>query len=79
MIQEASDSGAAISFLRRAERDTTIFQLLFTTRDYGKYPLTLERREAALFFGAMRRAVAATRPPSPAKPGVKPKVKAKTP
>ncbi|MEP7067074.1 MAG: hypothetical protein ABI889_13645 [Gemmatimonadota bacterium] len=78
MIQEASDSGAAISFLRRAERDTTTFQLLFSSRDYGKFPLTLERREAALFFGAMRRAVAATRSPSPAKASPKSKVQAKS-
>jgi len=66
MIEEA-DSGGAISFLRRAERDTTTFQLLFSTRDFGKFPLSLERREAALFFGAMRRAIAAARPPAPAK------------
>ena len=66
MIEEA-DSGGAISFLRRAERDTTTFQLLFSTRDFGKFPLTLERREATLFFGAMRRAIAAARPPAPAK------------
>jgi hypothetical protein len=67
MIEESSDSGGAISFLRRAERDTTTFQLLFSTRDFGKFPLALERREAALFFGAMRRAIAAARPPAPAK------------
>jgi hypothetical protein len=66
MVEEA-DSGGAISFLRRAERDTTTFQLLFSTRDFGKFPLALERREAALFFDAMRRAIAATRPPAPAK------------
>jgi hypothetical protein len=66
-IEESSDSGGAISFLRRAERDTTTFQLLFSTRDFGKFPLALERREAALFFGAMRRAIAAARPPAPAK------------
>ena len=63
IIEEASDSGAAISFLRRAERDTTTFELLFSTRDYGKFPVALERREAALFFGAMRRAVVAASPP----------------
>jgi hypothetical protein len=67
MIEEASDSGGAVSFLRRAERDTTTFQLLFSTRDFGKFPLALERREATLFFGAMQRAIAATRPPAPAK------------
>ena len=72
MIEEA-DSGGAISFLRRAERDTTTFQLLFSTRDFGKFPLTLERREAALFFGAMRRAIAAARPPAPAKRATKTK------
>jgi hypothetical protein len=68
MIEESSDSGGAISFLRRAERDTTTFQLLFSTRDFGKFSLTLERREAALFFGAMRRAITAARPPAPQKP-----------
>jgi hypothetical protein len=67
MIDEAADSGGALSFLRRAERDTTTFQLLFSTRDFGKLQLALERREAALFFGAMRRAITAARPPSPAK------------
>jgi hypothetical protein len=67
MIEGASDSGGAVSFLRRAERDTTTFQLLFSTRDFGKFPLALERREATLFFGAMQRAVAATRPPAPAR------------
>jgi hypothetical protein len=66
-IEEATDSGGAISFLRRAERDTTTFQLLFSTRDFGKFPLALERNEAALFFGAMRRAIAAARPPVPVK------------
>ena len=60
MVEEA-DSGGAISFLRRAERDTTTFQLLFSTRDFGKFPLSLERREATLFFGAMRRAIAVAR------------------
>jgi hypothetical protein len=67
MIEEASDSGAAISFLRRAEADTTTFALLFSTRGFGKFPLALERREATLFFAAMRRAIAATRPPEPPK------------
>jgi hypothetical protein len=66
MVEEA-DSGGAISFLRRAERDTTTFELLFSTRDFGKFPLTLQRREAALFFDAMRRAIVAARPPAPAK------------
>ncbi|MEO8879003.1 MAG: hypothetical protein ABI446_01250 [Gemmatimonadaceae bacterium] len=62
-ISEAADSGAALSFLRRAASDTTTFELLFSTRGYGKFPLALERREAVLFFAAMRRAVDATRPP----------------
>jgi hypothetical protein len=31
----------------------------------------LERREAALFFGAMRRAITAARPPAPAKGAAK--------
>jgi len=78
MIEEA-DSGGAISFLRRAERDTTTFQLLFSTRDFGKFPLTLERREAALFFGAMRRAIAATRPPAAPKPSAKTRQQPATP
>lgn len=73
MIEEAKDSGAAISFLRRAERDTTTFQLLFSTREFGKFPLALERREATLFFDAMRRAIAATRPPASPKPASRPK------
>jgi hypothetical protein len=77
MVEEASDSGAAISFLRRAASDTTTFELLFSTRSYGKFPLALERREAKLFFAAMRRAVDATRPPVPAKPATKPKAKPK--
>jgi hypothetical protein len=64
---EEADSGGAVSFLRRAERDTTTFQLLFSTRDFGNFPLTLERREASLFFGAMRRAIAAARQPAPPK------------
>ena len=72
MVEEA-DSGGAISFLRRAERDTTTFQLLFSTRDFGKFPLTLERREANLFFGAMKRAIAAARPPVAARSPAKPK------
>jgi hypothetical protein len=76
MIEEASDSGAALSFLRRAERDTTTFELLISTRAFGKFPLALERREAALFFTAMRRAIAATRPPPPPKPAAKPKKQA---
>jgi hypothetical protein len=75
MIEEAPDSGAAISFLRRAESDTTTFSLLFSTRGFGKFPLALERREATMFFAAMRRAVKATEPPPAAKP--KTKVKAK--
>jgi len=77
MVEEASDSGAAISFLRRAASDTTTFELLFSTRSYGKFPLALERREAVLFFAAMRRAVNATRPPAPAKPATKAKAKPK--
>ena len=32
MMEEAADSGAAISFLRRASSDTTTFELLFSTR-----------------------------------------------
>jgi hypothetical protein len=71
MIEEPGDSGAAISFLRRAERDTTTFQLLFSTRKLGKFPLTLERREATLFFMAMRRAVAAAQSATPVKPPAK--------
>jgi hypothetical protein len=71
MIEESADSGAAISFLRRAERDTTTFALLFSTRAFGKFPLALERREATLFFAAMRRAIAATRPPAPPRPAAK--------
>jgi hypothetical protein len=71
MMAEAADSGAAVSFLRRAASDTTTFALLFSTRDFGKFSLALERREAALFFAAMRRAVAATRPPIAAKPAAK--------
>jgi hypothetical protein len=71
MIEEAADSGAAMSFLRRAESDTTTFALLFSTRDFGKFSLALERREAVLFFAAMRRAAAATRPPIAAKPAAK--------
>ena len=54
MAEEASDSGGAISFLRRAASDTTTFELLFSTRRFGKFPLALERREAAMFFAAMR-------------------------
>jgi hypothetical protein len=77
MIEEAADSGGAISFLRRAASDTTTFELLFSTRSFGKFPLALERREAAMFFAAMRRAVAATAPPSPVKTAVKPKLKPK--
>ena len=75
MMEEAADSGAAISFLRRASADTTTFELLFSTRSFGKFSLALERREAALFFSAMRRAVAATRPPSVPKPASKAKPK----
>jgi len=62
MMAEAADSGAAMSFLRRAASDTTTFALLFSTRDFGKFSVVLERREAVLFFAAMRRAVDATRP-----------------
>lgn len=76
MISEAADSGAALSFLRRAASDTTTFELLFSTRGYGKFPLALERREAVLFFAAMRRAVDATRPPPAPKSVVKPKAAA---
>ncbi len=76
MIEEASDSGAAVSFLRRAESDTTTFALLFSTRDFGKFPLALERREAVMFFAAMRRAIDATRPPAPPKAARKAKKKA---
>jgi hypothetical protein len=72
MMTEAADSGAAISFLRRAGSDTTTFELLFSTRDYGKFSLALERREAVLFFAAMRRAVVAARPTVPAKTSAKP-------
>lgn len=63
-IAEAADSGAAMSFLRHAGSDTTTFALLFSTREFGKFSLALERREAGLFFAAMRRAVNATRPPA---------------
>ncbi|HMI57781.1 MAG TPA: hypothetical protein VK511_07020, partial [Gemmatimonadaceae bacterium] len=73
MIEEAADSGGAISFLRRAARDTTTFELLFSTRSFGKFALALERREAALFFASMRRAVDAARPPVPAKAATKPR------
>jgi hypothetical protein len=67
MIEEASDSGAAVSFLRRAASDTTTFELLFSTHNFGKFALKLERREALLFFAAMQRAVIATTPPTAAK------------
>jgi hypothetical protein len=70
---EAADSGAAVSFIRRAESDTTTFQLFFATRAFGGFPIALERREADLFFAAMRRAVDATRSPPAAKPNAKAK------
>ncbi len=73
LMSEAADSGAAISFLRRAASDTTTFELLFSTRNFGKFSLMLERREAVLFFAAMRRAVVATRPPPAPKPAAKAK------
>lgn len=76
MIEDAENSGAAISLLRRAASDTTTFELIFSTRDFGKFPLALERREATLFFAAMKRAVIATQPPP--KKAAKP-AKAKTP
>lgn len=75
MIPEAADSGAAVSFIRRAESDSTTFQLFFTSRADGGFPLALERREADLFFAAMRRAIAAALPPAAPKP--KPKAKPK--
>jgi len=78
MMEEAADSGAAISFLRRASSDTTTFELLFSTRSFGKFSLALERREAALFFAAMRRAVDATKPPPAPKPAAKAKPKKST-
>jgi hypothetical protein len=79
MIDEATDSGGIMSFLRRAERDTTTFQLLFSTRDFGKLSLALERREANMFFGAMRRAIVAARPPAAAKSRAKAKPKSAPP
>jgi hypothetical protein len=78
MMEEAADSGAAISFLRRASSDTTTFELLFSTRSFGKFSLALERREAALFFAAMRRAVDATKPTPAPKPAAKAKPKKST-
>ena len=71
MISEAADSGAVLSFLRRAASDTTTFGLIFSTRNIGKFPLALERREAVLFFAAMRRAINATRPPPAPKAAAK--------
>ena len=73
MMEEAADSGAALSFLRRAAADTTTFELLFSTRSFGKFSLALQRREAALFFSAMRRAVDATKSPPAPKPASKAK------
>ena len=78
IIGEAADSGAAVSFVRRAETDSTSFQLFFVNRSRGGFPLALERREAELFLAAMRRAVdvalprAAKQQPKP-KPRSKPK------
>lgn len=66
-IGEASDSGAAVSFIRRAETDSTSFQLFFTNRSSGGFTLALERRETELFFAAMRRAVAVALPSAPKK------------
>ena len=77
MIESAENSGAAISLLRRAASDTTTFELLFSTAGFGKFPLALERREAVLFFAAMRRAVVATQPP--AKPKAAKAARAKKP
>ena len=83
MISEAADSGAAVSLIRRAEADSTTFQLFFASRDSGGFPLALERREAELFFAAMRRAVAtalapaASKSKAKAKPKPKPKPKPK--
>jgi hypothetical protein len=75
IIAEASDSDAAVSLIRRAETDTTTFQLYFTTRSGGGFPLGLERREADLFFAAMRRAVAVALPAPASKMRAKPKPK----
>jgi hypothetical protein len=79
MIEEASDSGAAVSLIRRAEADTTTFQLFFATRSDGGFPLALERREADLFFAAMRRAVATALPQAASKPKAKPRAKPPAP
>ncbi len=77
MIEESSGSGAAVSFLRRAASDTTTFELLFSTRGFGKFSLALERREAVLFFASMKRAVDATKPSPAPKAIAKPKPKSK--
>jgi hypothetical protein len=83
MIDDRENTGAAISLLRRAASDTTTFELLFSTSGFGKFPLALERREAVLFFSAMRRAVIATQPPPKPKAAKSAKAakpaKAKTP
>ena len=73
-MAEAADSGAAVSFIRRAETDTTAFQLYFANRSNGGFPLVLERHEADLFLAAMRRAVAVALPAA-TKPKSKPKPK----
>jgi hypothetical protein len=62
MMEGAEGNGEAVSFLRRAASDTTTFELLFSTRSFGKFSLALERREGALFFGAMQRAVLVVQP-----------------
>lgn len=72
MIEEASDSGAALSFIRRAAVEGTTYSLFFSTRRYGGFPLELEKREATLFLGAMRRAIGAARPAAPPKKKKKP-------
>lgn len=76
MISEAADSGAAVSFIRRAESDSTTFQLFFASREFGGFPLVLEPREADLFFAAMRRAVAVAIPPAVSKSKAAVKAKA---
>jgi hypothetical protein len=72
MIHEAADSGAALSFIRRAEASASTYSLFFSARQRGGFPLALDKREATLFFSAMSRAVDATRPPRAHKPKKRP-------
>ncbi len=61
-MDEAIDSGAALSLVRHATDSASRLELFVSNRHFGGFPLPLDEREAKILLGAVERAAKAAMP-----------------